>query len=378
MRGRAARRRPEVPVIQRTSQSPRNQLDTPPDRLPIHLPSPGPFAGRIQPESSVPCAGPFDGDDWVFTVDWEGARCLLFSYPDVGIRLQGETLADVSDRFPEIVRAGSLEGGRPAVLDGVVCVLDPQGRPDLPGLARRVAVGPASAPRLPVVFLVTDLLHLDGAPTMRWSLERRLADVADLVPPDSHIQVPEHVVGQGRALAVAAAERGLSAVLARRRDSPYRPGVPSPERLRVNLGQRVDAVVVGARTGPRGAELLLAEHEDGRLRPAGTVEVTLEAEIARWFETVAEPVLESPLAQLRRGPGGVTWMRPRLVATVDHAGRDQSGALRRCRLVALRDDVDPQGCVRRAPLPAPSAGSAQRLPPFSPTVLAALPLGDAV
>ena len=139
----------------------------PPWRLPaIHLPfrSPTPpqLPGYIPVEASVPCAEPFDDRDWLFSVDWDGARALLFLDPGGAVRLQGELPGDLAVRFPDVSAAASVRGGRGAVLDGVIAVLDREGRPDLAGFGRRLAAGAAAAAELPAVYLCSDVLHLDG------------------------------------------------------------------------------------------------------------------------------------------------------------------------------------------------------------------------
>ena len=65
-------------------------------------------------------------------------------------------------RFPDVSAAASVRGGRGAVLDGVIAVLDREGRPDLAGFGRRLAAGAAAAAELPAVYLCSDVLHLDG------------------------------------------------------------------------------------------------------------------------------------------------------------------------------------------------------------------------
>jgi len=147
-------------------------------------------------------------------VDWSGCRALLFASTDGSLRLQGERLNDITDQFPEVATASAALGGRVAVLDGVIAVLDPEGRPDLAALGHRLVSGPLGAPV--AVYLATDLLHLDGAPSISWPLERRLAALASLVMPDARIQLTEPVYGEGDALADAASQRGLQALLARR------------------------------------------------------------------------------------------------------------------------------------------------------------------
>ncbi len=350
----------------------------PADPLPLQLPAPSPLPGRIRPEQPVPCAEPFDSPDWRFSVEWSGSRALLFAAEGGGARLQAETLADLTPRFPEVAAAGRDVLRRPAVLDGTIAVLDPTGRPDLDALGVRLATGAATAGELPAVFLVTDVLHMRGTPTMAWELDRRLDTIAGLVESGTTIQVPDHVVARGGALAAAAAGRGLSALLARRAGAPYRPGVASPDRLRIELTPQADCAVVGVeptRQSPVG-RLLLAEHAGGRLIMAGRVAAPRERRIDEWLQrqvralrVAAPPVApDAPAAR-------TTWLRPQLVATVAHAGRDARGVLREPSLLVVRDDIDPAWCVRRLPQAAPQEGGRAS---FVPTVLVPLPLDDAV
>jgi bifunctional non-homologous end joining protein LigD len=340
--------------------------------LPFSLPTPT-SAARPALEASTPCAAPFDGDDWVFGVEWEGSRCQLTIAPDGAVRVAGE-MADLDDRFPEIVAGAAIRGGRSALLDGTACVLDAQGCPDLEALFRRVAQR-TSGPH--TVFLTTDLLHLDGEPITDRPLHARLTALAELVVPDSRIQVPDHVAGHGRALAEVAAARGLAAIVARHRDAPYRAGVASPDRLRISLAGRRDAVVVGWQGRETPERVLIADWVGGRLGLVGTAAV--ESSWARqWLAASLETAREVLVDEGRHATIGVTWARPRLVATVEpHAPRGPGGHLPTWHLVTVRDDVDPRWCVRRPPVVPPQARVPGPLRPFSPTVLSPLPLDGA-
>jgi ATP-dependent DNA ligase len=198
----------------------------------------------------------------------------------------------------------------------------------------------------------------------------------DLVPPDSRIQLPDHVVGHGRALAQAATSRGLSSLIARRSGAPYRAGIASPDRLRIPLTGRRDAVVVGWFSTAAGVSVLLADWAGGRLELVGTAAIPGGAS-TRWLAGAVEPATD-PGIEGAAEVGEVTWVRPRLVATVEPAPpRPERRRLSEFQLVALRDDVNPQWCLRRDPLPPPEAGARLPLRPFSPTVLSALPIEGA-
>lgn len=326
--------------------------------LPLRLPLPPALPGRILPEFAVPCLQPFDHPEFVFSIDWDGSRVLLFASSE-GIRLQSETLADVSAAYPEVVSAAEPFIGSRAVLDGVIAVLDPYGCPDLSALGDRMALGPATRDRLPTVYLATDLLHLGRQMTMDLPLERRLEMLQGLGHTTPRVQVPDWVTGEGEALARAAGERSLPAILARRSSSRYHPGVASPDRLRIPLRPRASCVVVSAERldvpgQHRRRRLHLAERDGSRLVACGSVEVPETSTLWRWA---------APGGRLRRS----------VVATVEHRGRGPDGALRRPAVVTLRADVDPNWCLRRDPVPPPPS-LAVRTQGFRPTVLAALPL----
>lgn len=329
----------------------------------------------VAPERATPCAEPFDEDGWRFSVDWEGARTIL-SVDEGGIlRLAAENGLDVTTRFPELRFAAEHIQRLPAVLDGVIATLDPQGRPDLEGLGLRVALEERGAAQRSVVFLATDVLFA-AEPTVSRPLAERLALLGELVGHRGIVQAPDTVDGRGVGLAEAAAQRGLSAVLARRAAAPYRPGVSSPDRLQIALRPRATCVIVGIEDGADRPYLLLGEHDAGRLAYSGRVKGPRHTAVEQWMAgraaTLAtlDPNLSG--APLRRfsTAGDCVWLRPGICATVAHEGRLKDGTLREPVLIAIRDDLDPGWCVRREPVPPP----ARRTRSFSPTVLLPLPL----
>lgn len=339
----------------------------------------------------MPCTDPFDAPGWRFTVDWEGMRAVLCTGPSGEVRLQDERLRDVTALFPEVVAAAAALGRRTAVLDGVVAVVDQGGHPDLRGLAARLHTGPGRPTGGGVVYLATDLLQLDAAPVAAWPLDRRQEALAILVPPHPRLQVPGWVAGHGRAFCDAAAEHGLTAVLARRGAAPYRAGMASPDRLRIPLTEQVDAIVVGVVWAPSPAPrrageqrrrvataLLLAEWESGQLVAAGRAGAGLDGDAQAWLAArVDELAVPDPPCPVDHDSGEpVTWLRPGVVATLVHHSRDEARRLRLPGLIAVRDDRDPAWCIRRPAVPPPEDVPLAPGPGFRPTVLHTLPLGE--
>ena len=268
--------------------------------------------GTYPIEASVPCAEPFDDRDWLFSVDWDGARALLFLDPGGAVRIQGELPGDLAHRFPDVVAAASVRGGRGAVLDGVIAVLDREGRPDLAGFGRRLAVGAAAAGGAPgrlisarTCSISTDARSRGG----RWTAASMRS--SELTGATDSLQAPDHVRGRGEALAAAASGASLPA-LARPAMRTLRtgPGVASPDRLRIALANQTTCVVAGVVSLRRGGtRLILAEHVAGRLTFAGPGGWTARSGRRR----VARAARRRPLGEhhaARRRPAGERVMDP--------------------------------------------------------------------
>jgi ATP-dependent DNA ligase len=323
--------------------------------LPLALPTAPAASTRVSFEMAIACSRPFDGEEWRFSVDWAGARTFLTADDQGNVRLQDQMRRDVSGRYPEIVEAGLALGGRAVVLDGVVAVLDDEGKPSLERFAKRTVSG-ADPNRLPVAFLATDLLLCEGKNFMRKPLDERWAKLGEVLLPDENIQRPDDVPGQGTALALAAAERGLTTLVARRRSATYSPGVATPNRLRIALSNRTALVVMAverSRSRANQRRFVLGEHADGELLEVCAVVKQLDAATAEWIEH-AQP----------------------LTAVVDYDRRNQSGELLGAELVAVRDDLDPLWCQRVNPAPPPAGDAGPAEFGFRPTVIPALPIPD--
>jgi bifunctional non-homologous end joining protein LigD len=124
------------------------------------------------------------------------------------------------------------------VLDGELVAFGDDGRPDAGRLHRRLATtSDATARRLatsvPLTYVVYDLLWLDGhsATALGYEQRRTLLDRLELAGPNW--QTPAWHRGDGDALLQASAAQGLAGVVAKRLDSPYRPGEATSDWVRV-------------------------------------------------------------------------------------------------------------------------------------------------
>jgi bifunctional non-homologous end joining protein LigD len=158
-------------------------------------------------------------------------------------------------------------------------------------------------------------------------------------------QTPPHFAGGGRYALETARAQGLKGVVAKRLESPYRPGERSTDWLAVGSAAadaRAEVVVVGWRpgTGRRAGTLLVAEPDgDGRLRYAGAVGAGLTRAALddllprlRRLARRTPPVDGVPPAQAR----DANWVSPKLTGEVAYAGRAADGRLRQPRWLGPR------------------------------------------
>jgi bifunctional non-homologous end joining protein LigD len=190
------------------------------DQLP-DLPDLRPMLPRPVPE-------PFDSSDHLFEPWWGGERALVSvgpaDRPGGGrVRIVDAAGIDRSDVLPELAGLAVRVAARSAILDGELVVVDPAGRADAAGLARRMA-GEAGRP---VAFLAFDLLVLDGRSLLSQPLDRRRDALRRVLRPGDEVLAVPAIATEGVALFQAAVAQGIAGVLARHRSSPYLPGVRS-------------------------------------------------------------------------------------------------------------------------------------------------------
>ncbi|MGQ0480212.1 MAG: histidine kinase [Pseudonocardia sp.] len=175
-------------------------------------------------EGGVP-AGP----GWGYEFDVDGLRATAYLGPS-GLRLlSAASVRSITGEYPELAALGALcATGRRYVLDGKIVALDDRGLPDPAALRRRSGAArpsPARVRAVPVRYYVTDLLALDDQATLHLPYRRRRELLGELdlegLPADLSLWFPD---GDGAVMLEVARHHGLSAVLAKRLDSRYRPG----------------------------------------------------------------------------------------------------------------------------------------------------------
>jgi bifunctional non-homologous end joining protein LigD len=262
----------------------------------------------IPPMNATLVAAPFDDPNWLFEVKWDGFRVEAV-VNDGAVRIWTRGGQDAARYFGSFLDPPRWIAARQAIVDGEVISLDDAGESDFArlqaGIKGRAGLDPRSSPFLYVVF---DLLYLDGRSLLAEPLEDRRRALAEALPADPRVRLSEHVERDGLAFFAAAKERGIEGIMAKDRRSPYQPGRRAPTWQKIKIRPEQELVVGGWTTGIGAATdlgaLLVGVYEDGKLRYAGKVGTGFtgdkRAELLPLLPSLAAD--EPPFAGL--GPGG--------------------------------------------------------------------------
>ncbi len=303
-------------------------------------------------------AAAFDDPEWGFEPKWDGIRAIAICDDDT--RLISRNRHDITVAYPELHALHDRTVALEAMLDGEIVAFE-DGVPSFQRLQQRMHVRDERqlqqlAARIPVVYLVFDLLYLDGRDLTGLPLEERRGLLEETIVPSDQIQISPLTEGDGVALFQAAAGHGLEGIMAKRLSSKYRPGARSREWRKVKVTFDADVVIVGwtegegRRAGSFGS-LVMAVYDDAELRYVGNVgtgfdERALDDTMERLQGLEAtEPPFPAEVLRSRSELRSTHWVTPSLVARVEHRQLTAAGRLRAPSFQGFREDKDPEECT---------------------------------
>jgi bifunctional non-homologous end joining protein LigD len=320
-------------------------------------------ARTLQPMLATLVDAPFDDDAWSFELKWDGVRALAY-VDGARLTLVSRNGNPLLAQFPELGSIGKAFRARRLILDGEIVTFDPRGRSSFQRLAprlNRTTSSPALEREAPAVYIVFDILLLDGHDLRDEPLDDRVAALERSMRPDSeryHVRSSKRTIGKGRALFAKAQARGLEGIIAKRRDSVYESS-RSRNWLKIKCLLEQE-MVIGGWTQPRGSReafgaLLVGYYRGGNLVYAGRVGTGFDGATLAAVMKRLRPLetKRSAFAQPPKEPATTHWVRPRLVAQVKFSEWTTAGILRQPVFLGLRFDKEPASVVRESARPQP-------------------------
>lgn len=304
------------------------------------------------------------GDEWLHEMKFDGYR-ILARVERGAARLLSRNAKDWTAHFPAVAKAVARLPAERAMLDGEVAVLLPDGTTSFQAL-QNLLTGEMSGQ---LVYMVFDLLHLDGRDLTGTRLEDRKAVLEALLatagPAADPLRFSRHVVGSGPKFLEQACRLGLEGAVAKRRDAPYR-SARSTDWQKIKCIKRQE-VVIGGYTDPDGSRvgigaLLAGVYEGRKLVYAGKVGTGFTERSLRDLHRRVERLAVShcPFAVPPTGVGRAHWVRPELVAEVAFGQWTNDGKMRHPSFQGLREDKRAVEVVRERPVASPTSGERPR------------------
>ncbi len=241
------------------------------------------------------------------------------------------------------------------VLDGEIIILN-EGKVDFQALLeRRRMPSPKQiwlkTKHLEAVYVVFDILERAGKPLLDLPLMKRKKFLKEAVQEGAHVLLADYVEEKGEAYYQVALERGLEGVMAKKKDSPYEPGLRSGNWLKIKKLHALDAVIFGytqgsgARAKTFGSLVMGLFDGEGKAVSIGRVGTGFSKKPLQTLLENFQPLKTDKAPFNVEDQQNVTWLIPELVAEVTYQSMTKDNQLRIAQFQKLRTDKPARECT---------------------------------
>ncbi|MDD1675072.1 MAG: non-homologous end-joining DNA ligase [Methanomicrobiales archaeon] len=295
---------------------------------------------------------PFTRQGWLFEPKFDGTRCIAH-LSSGRIFLQNRRMNDISARYPDLLSALRKAVKTDCVLDGEIIVFS-DGRVDFRALQKReqqqrkLRIDILSQ-KFPAIYVVFDILFLEGKNLMNHPLRERKTILRTQVEENNQVVLIDYIEEKGEAYFRAARKRGLEGIMGKRIESSYQPGVRSKDWVKIKREVAFDLVVGGFTRGsgwraPFFAALAVGAYRDSALVYVGRVGSGFSTEDIETIRNAFQPTEVCPFDP-RPDLEEVTWVKPTYVIEVRAMEVTHHRNLRAPVYVRTRVDKLPEQCT---------------------------------
>ncbi|MFY1048289.1 DNA ligase D [Chryseobacterium sp. GP-SGM7] len=284
---------------------------------------------------------PFDDEDWVFEIKWDGYRAIADLSKKQPLFYSRNGISFLS-KFNKI--AVDFENQKhKMILDGEIVAYDENGKPSFQFLQQ---IGENSD--LALTYQVFDLLWLNGHSTEELPLIQRKELLKDALIETDVIKYCDHIPEKGIDFFEQMKKMQLEGMIAKKSDSVYNENSRSSDWLKIKFTNTEEAIICGF-TEPRGSRegfgaLILGKHIDGKLIYAGHTGTGFNKDL---INEIHERLLKlvtktSPFENVPKTNMPVTWTKAELVCEIKFSEITKDGIFRHPVFVAIREDKNPE------------------------------------
>ena len=294
---------------------------------------------------------PFNSENWIFEVKWDGIRAI--SYIDSGLSIRSRNERELKYNFPEFEELKNLTEN--SVIDGEIVVMK-DGRADFQVLAERTKTSSIESVNYlsqtsPATYIAFDILEKDNDPLVELPLAERKRLLKQYLREGNHVVLSVYVEKEGETYYKAALAKGTEGIMAKKKDGKYEPGIRSANWLKIKPVLTCDCVVFGYTIG-KGARqrtfgaLILGLFDKKTPVYVGKVGTGFSQQdiesMLKAFEPlrVEEKTLEGVDAQEE-----IVWLKPKTICLIAYQNVTPDGRLRMPRFLGIREDKTPSDCT---------------------------------
>lgn len=310
------------------------------------------FPKDLHPMLATLVDEPFDHNDWLFEIKWDGYRAV--SYIQNGdVEISSRNNKTFNEKFYPVydeLKKWKIN----AVIDGEIIVADSKGISDFGSLQNWRSEADGA-----LIYYVFDLLWYDGKSLMEEPLSTRREMLKKILPAGDRILYSDDIVASGISFFKSAEKMGLEGILAKKADSQYLPGNRSKDWLKIKTQLRQE-VVIGGYTLNEGSSklfssLLVGVFDRKDLVYTGKVGTGFtrkkQLELMKLFEPLvikkspfdSTPDINKP-SRFRPDPpkAEAVWLKPEIVCEVNYRELTSDGIMRHPSFKGIREDKSPQ------------------------------------
>jgi DNA ligase D-like protein (predicted ligase)/DNA ligase D-like protein (predicted 3'-phosphoesterase) len=306
---------------------------------------------RYKPMLAQSAVGPFNSEDWIFEVKWDGIRAISYVNDELSIRSRNDK--ELKYNFPELEELKAL--AKNVVLDGEIVVIH-DGIVDFQAVIERSKLTSTRdiefmARENPVTYVVFDLLEKDGQSLINVPLIERKRVLSETLKEGKQVVLSVFVEEDGELYYEEALKKGVEGVMGKRKDSRYAPGIRSQNWLKIKKLLSCDCVIFGytAGRGKRKSDfggLILGLYDKNKPVYVGKVGTGFsETTMNQLMEVFQKLKTSEPTIEAADVTEEITWLKPELVGEIIYQIVTKDGRLRMPRFRSLRTDKKPTECT---------------------------------
>jgi bifunctional non-homologous end joining protein LigD len=297
---------------------------------------------------------PFDSQDFLFQVKWDGVRCLSYIYDDT-IELYNRKLNRRTLQYPEIVDMAKKIFPKQTIIDGEIIAFDEKNKPNFRRVLKRDLVKSNDNIKtllnnIPVFYMVFDIIYYRGKDLTGVSLNKRLELLEELIPLENKvIKNVESFYYKGISLFGAVKNQELEGIVAKKVDSPYLIGEKTDLWKKIKVWKDIVAVIGGwvSKMGEIRSLLLGLYNDNDELYYIGNASSGVRQSdwltLQNYFEL--KRLTESPFINPPRKVKGeeINWIIPEVCVKIEFLEWTEDFSIRNPKVISFID-INPKEC----------------------------------